>query len=500
MPRSVLLIKGELNMSSTLELASTKKIPIDDDCGVVDMPSVEGILADNQLNKCLIVSAYTDVDWIEKLLNILSRKTSKKTLVQFYLDRGASKYRLVKTRLDSLACRIRNSFSKNSGIYLVSCKGLFHSKMIYSESLTNIRVVVGSINFTKCAFGDNEEIALVENYYKPKIERPRHRRKRKKTREYRPAIMDPMLQYVRNLERVSIRIPHKFDGNYRTLRNRLLDGYLFKRVNEIDPFVFQLNFPKEFLKRLSKKNDNNDENTDLLNIYLKDLKENSISIKKILGENEETELRLTKQERSKLKSYSLESSYGFWVPREYYETIMKSCEQSKKNKEAKLDNSINSLNKTIQIEKGFEVFKNAIIEKVKSVDKKSLNPSDKKIIDRLQTSWQKWFKKLRKKFCIPYDNTTYSELEKEACDKLKSKLSSNLYGYPMPNLWDDVDAAEEFESSILNSIEYLLHRVGKKTTLIKDLIGKNICVTEEDIKEILVKHEFKLPAANNTKK
>lgn len=487
-------------MSSTLEFASTKKLPVEDDCGVVDMPSIEEILADNQLNKCLIISAYTDVDWIEMLLNILSEKTSKKTLVQFYLDRGASKYRLVKNRLDALAYRIRNSFSKNSGIYLVSCDGLFHSKMIYSESLTNIKVVVGSINFTKRAFGDNEEIALVESYYKPKIERPRHRRKRKKTREYRPTIIDPMLRYIQNLGRVSIRIPHKFDSNYKTLRNRLLDGYLFKRVNEVDPFVFQLNFPKEFLKRLSKKNDNNDEIIDRLNYYLKDLKENSISIKKILGEKEENEQGLTKQERSKLKSYSLESSYGFWVPREYYTTIIKSCEKSKKNKEAKLDDSINSLNKTAQIEKGFETFKNAIIEKVKPIDKKFLNPSDKKIIDRLQASWQKWFKKLRKKFCIPYDNATYSELEKDACQKLKDKLSSNLYGYPMPNIWDDVDAAEEFESSILNSIEYLLHRIGKKTTLIKDLIGENICVTEEDIKEILVKHEFKLPITKNTKK
>ena len=63
----------------------------------------------------------------------------------------------------------------------------------------------------------------------------------------------------------------------------------------------------------------------------------------------------------------------------------------------------------------------------------------------------------------------------------------------MPNLWDDADAAEEFESSILNSIEYLLHRVGNKTTLISDLIGDKICDTEDDIIKILVNHEFMQP-------
>ena len=480
-------------MPSTLEFASTKKIPIKKDCGVVDMPSLEEILADNQLNKCLIVSAYTDVDWIESLLKVLNEKTSKKTLVQFYLDRGASKYRLVKDRLDTLAIRIKNLFSKNSGIYLVSCDGLFHSKMIYSESLTNIKVVVGSINFTKRAFDDNEEVALVENYCKPKIERPRHRRKRKKKRAYRPAIITPMLQYIKNLASSSVQIPHEFDSNYRTLRNRFLDGYLFKRTNEVDPFVFQLNFPKEFLKKLSTKNDDSEKNEDRLNHYLKDLKENTISIKKLLGEDERDESGLTKQERAKLKSYSLESSYGFWVPREYYNMVVKSCAKSTENKKAKLEESINSLNQIEKIKNGFETFKNAIIEKLKSKDKKFLEPSDNKIICRLQTSWQKWLKKLMEKFCISYGNVKYSESQRIACENLKKKLSSNLYGYKMPNLWDDADAAEEFESSILNSIEYLLHRVGNKTTLISDLIGDKICVTEDDIIKILVNHEFMLP-------
>lgn len=70
----------------------------------------------------------------------------------------------------------------------------------------------------------------------------------------------------------------------------------------------------------------------------------------------------------------------------------------------------------------------------------------------------------------------------------------------MPNLWDDAEAAEEFESSILESIEYSLGRVGNKPTIINDLIGDNICDTEDYIKSHLTNHEFSIPEKKIKKK
>lgn len=499
-------------MSSTLEFASTKKIPISisSKSGIVDMPSIENMWADNKLKKCLIVSAFTDIEWIENVVEILKEKTSKKAIVQIFLDRGACKYQLKtnKERLDCLAKQIKRTYMEDSGIYLVSCEALFHSKMIYSESMTNIKVIIGSINFTQRAFEKNEEIALIESYRKPPIERSRKKHKSKKKRGYTPSFISPMLLYIQNLTAHAEQIPCNFRGQYKTLRNRLLDGYLFKRTNEIDPFVFHLNLPQKTLKRLSKKDEDVVISGDVskLDKYLKDLKENSVSIKKLLETHDEVEIDgLTKQERAKLKSYSIESSYGFWVPREYYDEVIKSFEKSKENKEKKLDDSIKMLESYQNtIENNFYEFLKSIQEKLKGPNGK-LSSEDNKIIERLKTSWIKWFDKLRVKFCIPYKGKNDEGMEKYekkhevACKKLKDKLSSNLFGYPMPNLWDDAETADEFESSILESIEYLLHRVGKKTTIIKDLIEDVICDTQEDIKNILINHEFKLPSEKKQK-
>lgn len=483
-------------MSSTLKFASTKKIEIASKSNVIDMPTAESMLADNKLTKCVIVSAFTDIEWIKKIVDILDEKASKKgSLVQFFLDRGASKYRLNKIVLDNLSTRIKNSFGKDSGIYLISCSSLFHSKLFYFESLTNIKLAIGSINFTQKAFENNEEIALIEDYRKPPIIRSRSRKKSKRKREHKPAFIEPVQKYISCLSKQSTLIPYNFGCNYQTLRNRLLDGYLYRRTNEIDPFIFHLNLSKEILKRLSERGKKDNSNFQSVDKYLKDLKENSISIKKLLGHIEnDASSTLTKKERAKLKKYSIESSYGFWVPREYNKIVNDSLKNSTQNKRIKIENSIKDLNKAADIEKGFKAFLYAMMESLKIQGQDRLKDSDQKTIKRLEISWQKWFSTLQKKFCIPHDaKKEFNSNELDACKKLKEKLSSNLFGYPMPNLWDDAEAAEEFESSILESIEYSLSRVGNKPTIINDLIGDNICDTEDDIKLRLTNHEFSIP-------
>lgn len=387
-------------MSSTLIFASTKKIEIDSKSNVIDMPTAESMLANNKLTKCVIVSAFTDIKWIKKIVDILDEKTSKKgALVQFFLDRGASKYRLNKITLDKLSERIKNSFGKGSGIYLISCNSLFHSKLFYFESLTNIKLVIGSINFTQKAFENNEEIALIEDYRKPPIIRSRSRKKPPKKREYKPAFIEPVQKYISCLCKQSTLIPYNFGCNYQTLRNRLLDGYLYRRTNEIDPFIFHLNLSKEILKRLSEREKKDNSNLQSVDKYLKDLKENSISIKKLLGhiENDESST-LTKKERAKLKTYSIESSYGFWVPREYHKIVNDSFKTSNENKRKKLENSIGDLQKVEDIEMGFTAFLNAMTQSLKMQGQDRLNDSDQKIINRLRISWEKWFSTLQKNF------------------------------------------------------------------------------------------------------
>lgn len=523
-------------MSSTLKFASTKKIDIEDEHGVINMPTIKDSLADGQLTKCLIVSAYTDIAQIKAMLKILKNKASKKgALVQFFFDRGASKYSIIKNDLDKLNNKIKDSFANNSGIYFVSCTGLFHSKIIYTESLTNIKILIGSINFTQNAFNVNEEVALVENYSKPKITRSKKRKKNKKKQEHRPKFIDPIFEYIQNLKTKSNPVPCELGYTYNSLRNRLLDGKIFKRVTETDPFTFYLNLSNETLKRLSSNNkDNNNTSTSELSDYLDDTKDNSISIKKLLGRKEDKKSdSLSKKERAQLKRYSLESSYGFWVPREYCDKVEDSLMASKEKKEKALNNYISILEKNcsetekdpantsensrINIEKGFKKFlciltnefissyqngtsqeislpqSDSIESKLNSC-KELLNIDDREIITKLESRWENWFKNLKEKFCIPYEEKeVYDQKHIDACENLKKKLSTNLYGYPTPDIWNDIDAAGSFEKSIIDSIDYLLHRKGNKPAIIKDLIGNATCDTDEEITKLLINHKFAIP-------
>lgn len=530
-------------MSSTLEFASTKKIDIEDKHGVIKMPTIKDALADGQLTKCLIVSAYTDIAQIKAMLKILKNKASKKgALVQFFFDRGASKYSIIKNDLDKLNYKIKDSFANNSGIYFVSCTGLFHSKIIYTESLTNIKILIGSINFTQNAFNINEEVALVENYSKQKITRSKKRKKSKKKQEHRPKFIDPIFKYIQNLKTKSDPVPCELGYTYNSLRNRLLDGKIFKRVTETDPFTFHLNLSNETLKRLSSNNkDNNNTSTSELNVYLDDTKDNSISIKKLLGHKEDKKSdSLSKKERAQLKRYSLESSYGFWVPREYCDKVEDSLKASKETKEKALNNYISILkincseiekeptniskdsrtNIEIEFKKFLYIlinefissYQNGILQKnplpqFDSIEPKIkfyktlLTPDDNEIIARLESRWKKWFKNLNEKFCIPYEGKKNDDPKHiDACKNLMKKLSTNLYGYPTPDIWNDIDAAGSFEKSIIDSIDSLLHRKGNKPAIIKDLIGDATCDTDEEITKLLINHKFAIPSPETENK
>lgn len=504
-------------MSSKLEFASTQQIfenqensPLEN---VISMPTTDKLWAtgsndDSKLTECIIISAFTDVNWIKNSIKDLlnKKKAGRRTLVQIILDRGASKYdvdKQVHKHLNLLANKIGKEFKKNSGIFLLSCGGLFHSKMIYSESKKQIKVILGSINFTQRAFEDNEEIALVETYEKPSDEA---------TSAHCPVVFTPMLSYAQNLANKGIQIPiREKTRTYGTMRSRLLDGYLFRKSNIADQFTFHLNFSKDLLKRLSQSNidETNDTTNSELNLYLGDSKENSISIKKLL-KNETTNQRilqmddidedgLTKKDRSTLKNYSLETAFGYWVPREYYKKVNDSINYSTKRKKDDLEDSILMLKNCINdIKDGFEKFIGIVDDTLKQTQTSQTIITDNQAIETAKERWKQWLAKLQKKFALTScSNENEKESEKSAAQILKEKLSKNLFGYPVPDFWNDISAANEFEDSVIDYIEYAIGKVGKKSTIIKDLCRDinqiNNNDDEEKITQALKNHLFVTP-------
>ena len=119
-----------------------------------------------KITRCVIVSAYTDLDWIHQAVQYIQEHKKGCVEIRFYLDFFASKFSIlpdVKKQMIKLNKEIRK-MDPNGGIFLVKKGQLFHSKIIITQTEKRCKVIVGYINFTKKAFEGNEEIALVDDF------------------------------------------------------------------------------------------------------------------------------------------------------------------------------------------------------------------------------------------------------------------------------------------------------------------------------------------------
>ncbi|MCQ2593223.1 MAG: phospholipase D-like domain-containing protein [Treponema sp.] len=128
-----------------------------------------------------VVSAFVDDDTLHSLIEELQKESGKASMrdsvrLKIFIDAAASRFAqkesqekfLALNKIIEDACwnseqRTRKIFTDDSGIHLVSIRNtrLFHSKMILCKSTTKMRMILGSVNFTKCAFNNNEELAIV---------------------------------------------------------------------------------------------------------------------------------------------------------------------------------------------------------------------------------------------------------------------------------------------------------------------------------------------------
>lgn len=255
-----------------------------------------GLDRSERITRLRIISAYTDLDWIEKVVDEFKGRK-----FECVLDYGASGYnRDQKTteRLKELAVKISNKFENGSGIYLARMGKFLHSKLLIARTSQDRDLgAVGSLNFTRRGFLDNEEIMYV-------VKNPRS-----------------MLEYSNEIFKNAKKIPlgeEFIQRNTTTYRDWMLAGSIFFEDKESSPFNFKLGLPDDALSSVSN-----------IHSILEAKTSDNVSILKMLKIE-------TNGKSPGWKKYCINTCYGHWCPKQLTGEAIQNIEDSVKSKRDKL--------------------------------------------------------------------------------------------------------------------------------------------------------------------
>ena len=313
-----------------------------------------GLESSERITSLMIVSAYTDPEWIDKLIKEFGRNRK----FQCILDYGASGYnRDQKTteKLNELAKNISTKFNASSGIYLARVGRFLHSKMLIATTSEKRDLgAVGSLNFTRRGFLSNEEIMYVGKN------------------------PNSMLNYAKEILLESEKIPLNEEFIQRktaTYRDWMLAGCIFFEDKESSPFNFKLGLPEDALSSVSN-----------IHSILEAKTSDNVSILKML--KIEANGRIPGW-----KKYCVNTCYGHWCPKQLIDEAIKNIDDSVASKRNKLQ--------PILSKNGKENLKKAYISLFDEVEKKTKELGYKwdknKAINRLDTWLIRVIEKLNNK-------------------------------------------------------------------------------------------------------
>lgn len=448
-------------------------------CGTQQL-SFDSIFAEGKLQDLVIVSAFTDIDFIKKAKRRFIRNLDKRSYGRFavYLDASASRYYSsddVKKKLDDLAKNINNQFNEKSGIYLVNCSALFHSKVIISESASEKKITLGSINFTNRAFEQNEEIAL-SFCWKSKDEKEKRRNE--------VALKNNLEKYISSLKIEKIPIK-KQQSEAPSVRSQLLKGSLYYELKEQNSFRFSLNLPDSYLKYRNKKR----ENDDAFPLAIKT--SNAITLEYLL---ESLKIKLPFFEdnslRKKWKSYAIETCFGFWVPLGYRPCVEKDIKKVMTDKLRKMRDLF------YEVRKHKNEILNVFVEKlniIKSDWKTFIEHSGKydetwrlHENDDVLSLGKDWLESV----------LTRINPEEKKYEDFRTRLCKGVGETKVPDVWsDDPASAEDFEKSLCDSIKYYLSTKNKQMkkicSAVNSVLGNDVTdVSDKRLLDAFCKAKF----------
>ncbi|MBF0233443.1 MAG: phosphatidylserine/phosphatidylglycerophosphate/cardiolipin synthase family protein [Desulfamplus sp.] len=351
-----------------------------------------GLERSERIMSLRIVSAYTDLEWIEKLIEEFGRNRK----FQCILDYGASGYnRDQKTteKLNELANTISTKFDASSGIYLVRVGAFLHSKLLEATTSKKRNLgAVGSLNFTRRGFLGNEEIMYTVNAPKS------------------------ILAYSEKIWQDAGKIPLNeefIERNTGTYRDWMLAGCIFFEDKESSPFNFKLGLPEDALSSVSN-----------IHSTLEAKTSDNISILKMLNIK-------TNTKTPSWKKYCINTCYGYWCPKQLTGDAIKSIEDSVKSKRNRLD--------PVFSENGKVNLKNDYISLFDEVEKKT------------RELGYKWDKDKAIKRLDPWLTRVINKLNDESNQR---RLLAGVGGPAVvPDLWTgDELALQEFEQSFCSHL------------------------------------------------
>ena len=393
-----------------------------------------------------IISAYFDLKTLDWMYTYA--KKNKNIKIQIFVDRYSSK---IFSNKDVHAKLTQTP--KNIKIFLVRSGKLFHSKLYYIKSDKEIKVLIGSLNFTYNAFQKNEEIL---NQY---IENVNDRS------EY----LADIEEYIDGLKIKSEKVTSKIKNNHinNDLRSLLLDGFIYYESKEKESFSFKLKLPDD-LKKIDTNIDPTLEANIVDSLTLERLVQESSSLKNIKFPTKENK-------HSRWKDCCLETCYGYWSPsyfNEDLEGILKKREKGRKPYFKQIQKLLKD--NEVELEKAFLKVCSKIRKNLK--DESDWEYSD---ISTAREAWKKWRISLLKKF----NNKTFY-----------NRLILGVSKVSPPDIWNDEIASEEFEDSFLDSLIYHWSKEYNKSTSNKvayiiahNLKGKNKDFNKSNISEELKK-------------
>lgn len=351
-----------------------------------------GLERSERIMSLRIVSAYTDLEWIEKLIEEF-RKNRK---FQCILDYGASGYnRNQKTteKLNELANTISTKFDASSGIYLSRIGKFLHSKLLEARTSEERNLgAVGSLNFTRRGFLGNEEIMYT-------VKAPKS-----------------ILAYSEKVLRNAGKIPlneELIQRNTATYRDWMLAGCIFFEDKESSSFNFKLGLPEDALSSVSN-----------IHSILEAKTSDNVSILKMLKLE-------TNGKSPGWKKYCVNTCYGHWCPKQLRGEAIKNIDDSVKSKRDKL-NPILSKNGKINL-------KNSYISLFNEVENKTRELGHKWDKDKAIKRLDPWLTRV---------------IEKLNDENNQRRLLAGVGGPAVvPDLWTgDELALEEFEQSFCSHL------------------------------------------------
>lgn len=351
-----------------------------------------GLERSEKITSLRIISAYTDLKWIEKLIEEFGRNRK----FQCILDYGASGYnRDQKTteKLNELANTISSNFDASSGIYLARVGKFLHSKLLVARTSEERNLgAIGSLNFTRRGFLGNEEIMYA-------VKAPKS-----------------IPAYYKKIFQNAGKIPLNEEFIHRntvTYREWMLSGSIFFEDKESSPFNFKLGLPEEVLSSVSS-----------IHSILEAKTSDNVSILKMLNIE-------TNGKSPGWKKYCVNTCYGHWCPKQLTGEAIKNIDDSVKSKRDKL-NSILSEDGKVKLKNSYI----SLFDEVESTTRELGHEWDKaKAIGRLDAWLTRVIKKLNN-------------------ENNQTRLLAGVGGPAVvPDLWTgDELALQEFEQSFCSHI------------------------------------------------